>query len=165
MPTKPYDREKSLAYTNKWALSNNPDYYNFSSLGGDCTNFASQVIYAGSGVMNYTPVYGWYYNNANDKSPAWSGVNYLYNFLVNNKETGPYAEETGVKEMEVGDIIQLSFVGNNNFQHSLVVTKINHPINFENINISTHSPHAYNEKLTNYSWAQIRFIHIKGVNV
>ena len=56
-----YRREAALQYAKQWALGRNPRYYNFEELGGDCTNFASQCIYAGSGVMNYTPVTGWYY--------------------------------------------------------------------------------------------------------
>ena len=56
-----YNRANAVAYAKKWAYGRNPKYYDFSDLGGDCTNFASQCIYAGSGVMNYTPTYGWYY--------------------------------------------------------------------------------------------------------
>ena len=50
-----YNRANAVAYAKKWAYGRNPKYYDFSDLGGDCTNFASQCIYAGSGVMNYTP--------------------------------------------------------------------------------------------------------------
>ena len=53
--------------------------------GGDCTNFVSQCIYAGSNVMNYDKNNGWYYNNTNDRAPSWSGVEFLYNFLTKNK--------------------------------------------------------------------------------
>ena len=77
-----YNRQKAKEYAKIWAYKRNPRYYNYDSLGGDCTNFISQCIYAGSGVMNYTKTYGWYYNNANDKSPSWTGVDFLYNFFV-----------------------------------------------------------------------------------
>ena len=69
-----YDRDKSVAYAKKWAYGRNPKFYAFSNLGGDCTNFASQCIYAGAGVMNYTPTFGWYYKNLNDRTPSWTGV-------------------------------------------------------------------------------------------
>lgn len=39
--------------------------------------------------MNYSK-YCWYYKNGNNKSASWSGVEYLYKFLVNNKTAGPY---------------------------------------------------------------------------
>ncbi|MBR4879641.1 MAG: amidase domain-containing protein, partial [Clostridia bacterium] len=60
MPTIPYNRLAAVRYARKWALSRNPMYYNFDETGGDCTNFASQCIYAGAGVMNFGPLYGWY---------------------------------------------------------------------------------------------------------
>ena len=53
-----YNRSAAVAYARKWAYARNPEYYDFSEIGGNCTNFASQCIYAGSGVMNYTPTYG-----------------------------------------------------------------------------------------------------------
>ena len=42
----------------RWALLRNPAYLDFHGLGGDCTTFVSQCLYAGAGVMNRTPVYG-----------------------------------------------------------------------------------------------------------
>ena len=71
-------------------------------MGGDCTNFASQCIYAGSGVMNYTPTMGWYYSSGSNRSPSWTGVVYLYNFLTGNKSAGPYGVETNEKGRGAG---------------------------------------------------------------
>ena len=76
-----YNRLKATEYALKWALSRNPQYYNYDELGGDCTNFISQCLYAGTGEMNYRG-YGWYYINANQKSPSWTGVRFLYEFLI-----------------------------------------------------------------------------------
>jgi hypothetical protein len=158
-----YNRDKAVAYAHKWAFGRNPAYFDFSNLGGDCTNFASQVIYAGSGVMNYTKTFGWYYINANNRSPSWTGVNYLYNFLINNKGPGPFGEEVDVKDVQPGDIVQLSFVGNNHFNHSPIVVSTGNPPSLGNILIAAHSYDRDNYPLTGYSWLQIRFIHIKGV--
>ena len=55
-----YNREQAIDYAKKWAYKRNPRYYNYDPLGGDCTNFISQCVYAGSKVMNYNKVYGWY---------------------------------------------------------------------------------------------------------
>lgn len=33
-----YDRDKAVAYAHQWAFKRNPNYYNFDSIGGDCTN-------------------------------------------------------------------------------------------------------------------------------
>lgn len=86
----PYNRQKVLEYAQKWAYDRNPKYYNFDSVGGDCTSFASQCIFAGSNVMNYSKSNGWYYINGNNKSPSWSGVEFLHKFLITNKLAGPY---------------------------------------------------------------------------
>ena len=102
-----YNRQAAYDYARKWAFGRNPKYYDFSRIGGDCTNFASQCIYAGAGVMNFTPTFGWFYKSADDRTPSWTGVEYLYNFLVNNKEAGPFAEEVPLNKLEVGDIVQL----------------------------------------------------------
>ena len=55
MQLYPYDREAAVLYAHQWAYGRNPLFYDYEHLGGDCTNFASQCIYAGSGVMNFTP--------------------------------------------------------------------------------------------------------------
>jgi hypothetical protein len=55
MPLALYDRAAAVAYARKWALSRNPAYYDYDPLGGDCTNFASQCVLAGGGVMNLSP--------------------------------------------------------------------------------------------------------------
>ena len=43
-----YDRAAAVTYAHTWAYRRNPDYFDFSGIGGDCTNFASQCIYAGA---------------------------------------------------------------------------------------------------------------------
>ena len=48
MMLRPYDRQAAVDYAHRWAYHRNPDFYNFDELGGDCTNFASQCLYAPS---------------------------------------------------------------------------------------------------------------------
>ena len=50
-----YDRNAVVLYAHQWAYGRNPAFYDYEHLGGDCTNFASQCVFAGSGVMNFTP--------------------------------------------------------------------------------------------------------------
>ena len=45
MSVHQYDRNRAVEYAHKWAYGRNPAYYDFEYLGGDCTNFASEVIY------------------------------------------------------------------------------------------------------------------------
>ncbi len=37
----PYNRIAVAEYAKKWALSRNPQYMDFESMGGDCTNVGS----------------------------------------------------------------------------------------------------------------------------
>lgn len=154
-----YNRQKVVEYAQKWAYARNPQYYNFDSVGGDCTSFASQCIYAGANVMNYSKQKGWYYINGNNKSPAWSGVEFLYNFLTTNKSEGPYGKEVNQNQIEIGDIAQLSFNGKS-FGHTLVITKIQNRIDLNEILISSHTFDSFNKRISEYNFEKIRFVHI-----
>lgn len=158
MAISEYNREAAAAYAREWAFKRNPRFYDFSSLGGDCTNFASQCIYAGAKIMNYTPVYGWFYKNLNDRTASWTGVEYLYNFLVNNDGAGPFAEETELENLQIGDIVQLGRA-NGDFYHSPVVVGIRRG----QIYVAAHTYDAYNKPLNSYNFAVARGIHIIGV--
>ena len=157
-----YNRLKTKEYAKKWAYSRNPKYYNFDSIGGDCTSFASQCIHAGSGIMNYTKNTGWYYNSVNDRAPAWSGVEFLHKFLVNNKGVGPRGEETLIDKLEIGDIVNLSFDGIK-FSHTLIIVNIGELLTLDNIYVASHTYDSYNRKISSYNFKDIRYIHIKGV--
>lgn len=156
-----YNRFKALEYASKWAYSRNPKYYNFDPVGGDCTSFASQCIYEGCNTMNYSKEKGWYYINGNNKSPSWSGVEHLYNFLTNNKTVGPYGIKVNQNEIEVGDIAQLSFDGTK-FEHTLVIVSIENKLSLNNIYIASHTMDSFNRRISSYNFAKIRFIHIQG---
>lgn len=153
----PYDRRAAVRYARRWAYRRNPNYYNFDDLGGDCTNFASQCIYAGCGVMNFTPTFGWYYIDVNNRAPAWTGVEFLYNFLTSNESVGPFAVETTPEEMELGDIIQPGD-STGDFYHSLVVVGIRRG----RIYVAAHSYDAYYRPLDSYPAATFRYLHILG---
>ena len=153
-----YNRENAVAYAKKWAFGRNPAYYNFNLIGGDCTNFASQCIYAGAEVMNFTPVTGWYYKSVNDRSPSWTGVEYLYNFLTANEGVGPFAKEVPLSELEPGDIVQLG-TSTGDYYHSPVVVAVRNGMLF----VAAHTNDAFNRPLSSYNFAKARGIHILGV--
>ena len=157
-----YNREKVIEYAKKWAYDRNPQYYDFDNVGGDCTSFTSQCIYAGSKVMNYSKQNGWYYISGNNKSPSWSGVEFLYNFLTQNKSVGPYGYEVEQDKIELGDIAQLSFDGNK-FSHSLVIVKILDTTYLNQILISSHTFDSFNKRISEYNFEKIRFIHIDKI--
>lgn len=157
-----YNRLKATQYAKKWAFSRNPKYYNYDALGGDCTNFASQCVFAGSMIMNYDKNNGWYYINANDKSPSWTGVEFFFNFLTSNKTVGPYGSEVKKEELQIGDIAQLSF-DNKNWSHTLVVVNIENRFSLAGIKIASHTFDSYNKSIMEYSFKKVRFIHIEKI--
>lgn len=161
MNTRNYDRASAINYAQKWALSRNPKYYNFDAVGGDCTSFISQCLFAGSKKMNYNHENGWYYNNGYDKSPSWSSVEFLYQFLIKNKSYGPRGKEVSISELKPGDIAQLSFDGFS-FKHSLFIIDITGS-SLNNIDVATHTYDALGKKISEYNFMKVRFIHIKDV--
>ena len=154
-----YDRQAAVEYARKWAFSRNPAYYNFNGIGGDCTNFASQCLFAGCRVMNFTPDIGWFYRSSNDRSAAWTGVEYFYNFFVNHDGVGPYAREVPVSEVRPGDVVQLARA-NGDFYHTPFITAIR-----PTILVAAHSEDSLDRPLYSYNFASLRFLHIEGVRI
>ena len=158
----PYNRRAAVRYAHRWANSRNPNFYDYEELGGDCTNFASQCLYAGTGVMNFTPTYGWYYLNANEKSPSWTGVPYFYNFITRAEENpGPFGLETTLDNLEPGDFVQLRFNGQV-FGHTPIIVAMGDPPTLENTLVAAHSYDADYRPLSTYEYQKIRFVHIIG---
>ncbi len=155
--TRNYEREKALLYAERYAFSQNPLFGNFSDIGGNCTNFVSQCIYAGCCKMNYTKTFGWYYISLDERAPAWTGVDFFYNFITENQSVGPFGKAATKEECEIGDIIQL---GNetDGFYHSLII------VGFEgdDILVAAQTNNAFRRPLSTYAYNDIRFIKILG---
>lgn len=159
----PYDRAAAVAYAHRWAYRRNPAYYDYEKLGGDCTNFASQCLYAGTGIMNYTPTYGWYYIDANNKSPSWTGVEYFRNFVTRNKvNPGPVGELSDMDSVELGDFAQLRFQGREAFSHTPIIVEIGEPRTLDTILVAAHTYDADYRPLSSYTVDELRFLHILG---
>ena len=157
MRQHPYDRISAVEYARKWALERNPKYYDFEHIGGDCTNFVSQCLFAGCGVMNFTPNTGWYYRSLSDRAPAWSSVRYLFRFLTENKTIGPVAELVGEETLLPGDLIQLGH-SDGHFYHTLIVTRIS-----PQILVAAHSYDAIDRPLKSYDYETKRCLHITHI--
>ena len=157
-----YDRAAAVRYAHKWAYGRNPQFYDYEKLGGDCTNFASQCIFAGCGIMNFTPTFGWYYIDADQKAPAWTGVPYLWDFLIRDTQSvGPVGRPCTMEELRPGDLIQLSFKGET-YQHSPIVVSVGWPASPKNILVAAHSYDADDRPLSSYEYRKIRFLQIIG---
>lgn len=156
-----YNRFAAVDYALKWAFMRNPRFYDFEDIGGDCTNYVSQCLYAGCGVMNYSSYDGWYYIDSNDRAPAWTGVKYLQKFLLTNEGAGVYGMQSPPEALIPGDIIQLRD-SEGNFYHSLFVSYVIQPAIPQNIFVCAHSYDARDRRLSTYGYYEALGIHILG---
>jgi len=166
--TKPYSRERAVEYARKWALDRNPLFFDFTGRGGNCTNFVSQAVLAGSCTMNYTPDFGWYYVSPENRAPAWSGVDYFYDFMTGapafaaqNGGVGPFAKEVAREAVEVGDVVQL-VNRSGDWYHTLIISALDG----EEILVCAQSDDALDRPLSSYTNAAgKRFLHFEGVRI
>ena len=155
---KTYNRENAVAYARKYALVRNPIFFTFEGIGGNCTNFVSQCVLAGSCVMNFEPIYGWYYLSLRRRSPSWTGVEFFYDFMLSNVGVGPYGVSADRNTVEIGDVVQIA-KEDGDFYHTLIISKIENG----DIYICANTNDALDKPLSEYSYTTERFIHIKGV--
>lgn len=165
--TKEYNRERALEYARRWALSRNPLFYDFTGGGGNCTNFVSQCLLAGSLYMNPTETFGWYYVDVNNRAPSWTGVGEFYEFMCGlgdfqpkSERVGPFCEEVERERIEIGDVLQLADA-RGQFYHTLFVSGFDSG----DILVSAQSNDALDRPLSTYNYATARFLHVQGVNV
>ncbi len=162
--TLPYDRMLAVEYARRYALSRNPLFSDFTGRGGNCTNFVSQSILAGTGIMNFTPTFGWYYRSIEDRAPAWSGVEAFFDFLTSSgdflqsEREGPFATLARSRaQVEIGDVVQLAD-SEGDFYHTLLITDIAS----NEIYISANSDNALDRPLSSYNYSSLRVLHIEG---
>ncbi|CAG8496847.1 4485_t:CDS:2 [Dentiscutata heterogama] len=108
-PSNPsgYDRQKAVNYAGQYCLHPNSNYENYDKKGGDCTNFASQVLHAGGIPTD---------NIWKPGSTAWVNVQAFYNYLISHN----LAKECQLTELKPGDFIQYY---SSTWSHTVVVVK------------------------------------------
>lgn len=140
-----YNREDAVNYAisySKWPGNNS--YFNFSNIGGDCTNFSSQVLYSGgmlmSGVKNGPYKDSWYYYGANipDRSSSWTNANIFRKYwsisqeneLIRVYKINIYSVKTALEDFQrivddllPGDIIQHVRISDELTYHSQIIHK------------------------------------------
>ena len=158
MTIEAYRRDRAVEYARRWAYERNDLFPDFAGIGGDCTNFVSQCIFAGSCVMNYSPMLGWYYISLEDRSPSWSGVEFFYDFMTRNQGPGPFAREVLPGGLSLGDVIQLG-QEDGDYYHTLVITGVEN----NEFLVSAHSIDTLDRTLSSYEYSGLRYIHIDGV--
>lgn len=164
----PYNRDRAVEYARRWALTRNPLFLDFTGRGGDCTSFVSQSVFAGCGVMDFTPTFGWYYVTADNRAPAWAGVDEFFNFITGAPQfvnaggnTGPRGfNVTDGRVIDRGDVIQLAN-DSGEFYHSLLISELTD----NDILVCAHSDDALDRPISTYNFATLRVIHIEKATI
>ena len=161
-----YNREAAVSYAIKYALETNTKYKYFqliNNIGGDCTNFVSQCLYAGGAPMDYNNVRPWWYNSG-QASICWAVSHSLFWYLkVNlslnrNKIKGLEVED--ISKLEIGDIIFYENHKNIIFHSAIVTSFTESPDNKEPL-ISQHTFDLLNGPyLKSYDFKKVHFIKI-----
>lgn len=138
-----YDRQRAVAYANKyaglaWGAGNegkyNGKYKNYNHLGGDCTNFASQVLgdpQEGGGLSMRGP---WRYHYRSGGTRTWVQTDAFKHFLLHSGyaqriASGHYEDliqstdkhpQSPFQELASGDLI--AHVMHNDVDHFSIVT-------------------------------------------
>ena len=107
----------------------NPNFYNFHNLGGNCTNYVSQVLYAGGATQNTRASSGiagtnyWFYRTSNDRSSSWTGVDEFRTFVLNNNTKGPMGYLVNrFSDLRTGSVIQFKTSNSRGiYGHSVIV--------------------------------------------
>lgn len=167
-----YDRNGAIDYAHYWYDKRNPNYYDFSGIGGDCTNFVSQAFYIGGKMpMGFpdtlgvgTP--GWYYLDVWHRARAWVWVDSLYDFIVNDPDNisgGPEGYEVDLNGAIRGDVIQYERTGDSIWDHSVII------VSAEDIGygemmywVASHDDDVDNYPYTSFAYNDVRFIRVVG---
>ena len=117
--------------------------------------------------MNYTPSFGWYYISPEERAPAWSSVEYFYDFITGradfaeqNGGAGPFATEVPREAAELGDVVQYANA-DGDWYHTVIITGMEG----DEILVSAQSDDALDRPISTYNFATARFLHIEGVRV
>lgn len=137
--TLTYYPDNAVNYARSWVSNSktlrNSTYPDFSSSGGDCTNFVSQALKAG-GLTNTatdksTSDTRWFYVDKKNYSQTWSTANGLYtrmkngNADISNRKTNSYEDWvswSGLGSLNYGDIVFADWTNSNYVSHTMIVT-------------------------------------------
>ena len=123
-----YDRQAAAAYADRYVDERNDAWTDYAGSGGNCQNFASQVLLAGGIPMDIygDAVWKWYSDEvsnspgAQGRSSSWTGVNQFVEYAAANTGYGLVAEtEAPYFSGEPGDLLHMGIDGD--WGHTVVI--------------------------------------------
>jgi len=120
-----YNRTAAQDYADDYWDVYNPTYRDLCLSGGDCANFASQVVFAGGYPKKWTNPRQWWYdqkgtpgNTADDTwSSSWTGVSPQRSAL--DYHYGDFV--ASATNLKVGDLVYMDWTGNGSWDHVAIV--------------------------------------------
>lgn len=160
-----YDRDAAADYVYDYTVTPNSDYFNYAGLGGDCTNFASQVLYAGGmamtqAVSNPSNTDDWYYYSDGvglGRTPSWTGAHEFRQYWadvngVGGKHAHQFIKYTAAdfddestwlevyNYLEPGDIVQYVRASDWVTYHTQIVHRTSYENGEFKVSMGQHSP-------------------------
>lgn len=170
-----YDRQKAVEYANKYVTTRNSEWDKYDDYGGNCQNYASQMLYAGGIPMDYdgdiSLQWKHYSSSVNEsqtkkgRSYSWTGVGYFYTYAKNNRGFGLVAQvDANYYSAEPGDIAQVGY--NNEYRHTTVVVGLVKDMdgNIIDLILNSNTVNMENYPLQGYAYPMKRIIKILGYN-
>ena len=175
-----YTRNGAVAYARQWALSRNPNYFDFGQpgYGGDCTNFVSQAIHEGGSapMVIYTDcgdncigTLGWFYTDVNHRADAWNNVTPLYDFITQYWvwSGGPEGCDVAQYQAYEGDLIQYDWENDDEWDHSVIIVRSLDIGPYNRYHwVSSHTPDVDDYPFSSFDYPNkvYRFIHIERID-
>ncbi len=170
-----YQRSMAIRYALDWAISPipyHPDFVDFTEMGGDCTNFVSQALWAAApdSMTNHEAeqigAEGWYYNHMLDRAIAWTWVDGLFLYITQDHqkwEGGPQGQQVNLNEVFPGDIIQYDWGTTDFWKHSVMITNTLRQDGTIMHLVAGHSPDVVNYPYTAFNYGEMRYLHITAL--
>ena len=166
-----YDRQSALEYAEKWIGVRSPDWPAYDIYGGNCNNFASQVLLAGGIPMDTAgnAQWKWFGEAPNEgggtwgRSASWTGVNEFYQYVEENQGFGLVCDLTGSYfDGKPGDLLQLGALGD--WKHTVVISQVIRDQEGEFVDYLIHSNTAdrLNYPAAAYPYTSHRLIQVLG---
>ena len=128
---EPYDRQAALRYARRYVQERNGEWEDYGSRGGNCQNYASQVLHAGGIPMDIygDAVWKWYWDEvsngpgARGRSSSWTGVDEFMAYAEANTGYGLAAEmDAPYYDGEPGDLLHMGMDGD--WGHTVVISAV-----------------------------------------
>lgn len=175
----PYNRRQAVAYSYQWVdpilTIRNNRWRSYDAMGGNCNNFISQCIHAGGIPMDHhgdwKRQWKWYGDDivygqeAQGRSPSWTGVGEFYQYCLLNTGFGMVASPSrNLYAGEPGDIIQFGAAGR--WRHSVIITRIvtDEKGRVVDYLVNSNTTDRMDYPMSAYPYTDIRLIKISGWN-